>query len=353
MTADPWHAGFDANAAALAFRSPWWLGDRHVQTLFRRFAPQKAALTRRQRMELKDGDFIDLDWCDRPDRSPATFPVVVLLHGLCGSSASPYIQSLQRHLHGLGFDSVAMNFRGCSGEVNRLARAYHSGCSEDLEEVYAALRSLHPGRRFLFTGYSLGASVLLKWLAESPPRANVAGAVAVSTPFALARCSQALQQGLSKVYGQYFRNRLVRDIQAKRAAFRLNGNSVVLAQLDALGDLGRLRTLWDFDDQVTAPLHGFASARDYYDRCSSGPRLKDIRVPLLLIQSVNDPFIPQDALPRPEEVSPSTSLLLTRSGGHVGFTCAGNRGWLEQRIAESLIRMASVTPVGMSQAGSH
>lgn len=341
MSADQWHAGFDASAAALAFQSPWWLGNRHVQTLFRRFAPQQAAPTRRQRIELLDGDFIDLDWCDRPAQATAALPIVVLLHGLCGSSASPYIQSLQLHLHALGHDSVAMNFRGCSGEVNRLARAYHSGCSEDLEEVSAVLRSLHPGRRFLYAGYSLGASVLLKWLAERPLRQEVAGAVAVSTPFVLARCSHALQQGLSRAYGQYFRNRLVRDIQTKLAVFRRTGNREGLTRLKALGELGRLRTLWDFDDQVTAPLHGFDGAQDYYDRCSAGPRLKDIRVPLLLIQSVNDPFIPEDALPRQEEMSASTSLLLTRSGGHVGFTCAGNRGWLEQRIAESLTRMAS------------
>jgi len=341
MRADQWQAGFDASAAALDFQSPWWLGNRHVQTLFRRFAPQQAAPSRRQRIELKDGDFIDLDWCDRPTGAGVSLPIVVLLHGLCGSSASPYIQSLQLHLQGLGYDSVAMNFRGCSGEVNRLARAYHSGCSEDLEEVSAALRSFHPERRFLYTGYSLGANVLLKWLAESPLRQEVVGAVAVSTPFALDLCSHALHHGLSKVYGQYFRTRLVRDMEVKRAVFRQTGNSAALARLEALGDLAHLRTLWDFDDQVTAPLHGFASAQDYYDRCSSGPRLKDIRVPVQLIQSVNDPFIPEEALPRQEELSASISLMLTATGGHVGFTGAGNRGWLEQRIAESLGRMGA------------
>lgn len=344
MAAKDWKAGVDISAVAARFRSPWWLGNRHIQTLYRRFAPQPGAPTRRQRIELQDGDFIDLDWCDRQPCRGVELPIVVLLHGLCGSSTSPYIQSLQLHLHGLGYDSVAMNFRGCSGEINRLARAYHSGCSEDLEEVSAALRTLHPGRCFAYTGYSLGGNVLLKWLSGIGVRDDVVGAVAVSTPFSLSRCSHTLNRGLSRVYGQYFRNRLVQDVEAKRALFRRGGNAEQLRRLEALGDLKRLRTLWDFDDQVTAPLHGFAGAQDYYDRCSSGPRLKQILVPLQLIQSVNDPFIPEDALPRQDELSSSVSLLLTTGGGHVGFTCAGECGWLEQRIGEAIGRMTAVFP---------
>jgi len=319
--------------SAPGFTSPWWLPDGHTQTLWRRFVPTNNIRQRRQRVELSDGDFIDVDWVDGTN---GELPVIFLLHGLCGCSGSPYIQSLQRVLRHAGYTSLAMNFRGCSGEINRLARAYHSGCSDDVEEVYQAVRNQVGDRPFAFAGFSLGGNVLLNWLAQVGPAHNVLGGVAVSTPFSLALCSEALNSGISTLYGSYFRRRLVRDVQAKRAYFRHKGWKVEEEKLASLGDLRRLRSLWEFDDQVTAPLHGFADAPDYYARCSSGDVLNAIRVPAVLIQSRNDPIIPPGSLPDPAVLPERMRLLLTEAGGHVGFTSASDPQWLERRILEAI-----------------
>ncbi|MES3006706.1 MAG: alpha/beta fold hydrolase [Pseudomonadota bacterium] len=316
------------------FASPWWLPDGHTQTLWRRFVSHAPLPRRRQRIELADGDFIDLDWLEAAP-SP-DLPSVFLLHGLCGSSASPYILSLQRLLHSHGYTSVAMNFRGCSGEINRLARAYHSGCIEDVEEVYQTLQRQTGGRSLAFVGFSLGGNVLLKWLSEIGRRAEVVSGVAVSAPFALAQCSSAMNSGLSKAYGHYFRRRLVADMERKRDHFRVSGLPDEFEKLAALGDLQRLQTLWEFDDQVTAPLHGFEGARHYYETCSSGPLLPVIQTPVQLIQSANDPIIPASSLPDAGALPAHVRLHLTGSGGHVGFTCAGQPLWLEQRILAAL-----------------
>ncbi len=320
--------------ASLDFLSPWWLPGGHAQTLWRRFSPINNVRQDRQRLELADGDFLDLDWVNPEARQHDL--LVVLVHGLCGSSESPYIQSLQRLLKQRGYSSVAMNFRGCSGEINRLARAYHSGCTEDVEAVYQALTVETGGRPMAFAGFSLGANVLLRWLSEIDPREDVRSAVAVSTPFSLRLCSEAMLSGFSCLYGHYFRRRLVRDVVNKRAYFRHLGKHEELDKLNALGDLSRLKNLWEFDDQVTAPLHGFAGAEDYYEKCCSGAVLDRIHTPLTLIQSKNDPIIPFASLPSFEGLSASTVLDLTLEGGHVGFTCAGVPLWLEERIVAAI-----------------
>lgn len=322
------------------FITPWWLPDGHTQTLWRRFVPTQGIRQRRERLELADGDFIDLDWVDTDLARRVDLPVVLLLHGLCGCSGSPYIQSTQRLLRSKGYSSVAMNFRGCSGEINRLARAYHSGCTEDVEAVYQSLRARLDGRPLAIAGFSLGGNVLLKWLAEVGNRPDVLLGVAVSTPFSLSYCSGALNSGISKAYGHYFKRRLVRDVEAKKTWFRMSARDEELGKLEALGDLRRLQTLWEFDDQVTAPLHGFAGAEDYYERCSSGPTLPDITTPVQLIQSSNDPIIPRSSLPEVEALPEHISLLLTESGGHVGFTCADRPLWLEERIVSAIERAA-------------
>ncbi|MCP5357677.1 MAG: hydrolase [Pseudomonadales bacterium] len=323
-------------APAAAFRSPWWLPDAHTQTLWRRFVPCAALPRRRQRLELLDGDFLDLDWVET-DTDAHNAPLILLLHGLCGSSDSPYIVALQRQLQAIGLSSVAMNFRGCSGEMNRRARAYHSGCTEDVEAVFQALRAEQNKRPLIGVGYSLGANVLLKWLAEVGDREGVLGAVAVSTPFALAVCSEAMNRGISRLYGHYFRRQLIADVARKREAFRQCADrQEELQRLESLGDLRRLRSLWEFDDQVTAPLHGFSGAPDYYARCSSGSTLAQIRHPVTLIQSANDPIIPRGSLPPADSLPDCVRWHLTDSGGHVGFTSADQPGWLETQILESI-----------------
>lgn len=287
---------------------------------------------RRQRLELADGDFIDLDWSAASDEFIKTDkPIVLLVHGLCGSSASGYVRSMQLGLTKFGFPSVALNFRGCSGEANRLARAYHSGVSEDLQEVFAQLQAAYPQKEFSLVGYSLGANVTLKWLGELNPQ-QVRSAVAVSTPFSLAHCSESMKKGLGKYYGRFFLKRLVAVTEYKKREFRAAGRQDQVQLLESCGDLNRLSSLWDFDDQVTAPLHGFADAEDYYDRCSSNRFLPLIKTPTLLIQSLDDPIIPPGALPLEHTLNNNIHVDISGQGGHVGFISRHDRYWLEHRI---------------------
>ncbi len=313
------------------FKPAWWLPEGHSQTLWRKFSPSKMVEHRRQRIELDDGDYIDLDWTAIDPQASMGRTIVFFLHGLCGCSKSSYILAMQSLLNAQGIASVAMNFRGCSGQMNRLARAYHSGVSEDVNEVFHKLLLQFPKHNFVFVGYSLGANVLLKWLGEMGSHPNIRKAVAVSTPFSLEYCSQAMLKGPSRVYGQYFVRRLVKDFRLKQQHLQLLAPEQAQRITD-LGDASRITSIWDFDDRITAPLHGFEGAEDYYRRCSSSGYLKSIAVETLLIQSENDPLIPPEAIPGLELLSPAIELQLTKKGGHVGFVSASPGNWLEQRI---------------------
>mgnify|MGYP001626756918 FL=1 len=339
--------------SANTFEPPLLASNAHAQTLWRRFTPLAVFEQFRERIELADGDFIDIDWAGPAPSDSSRHRIVVLLHGLCGSSQSPYIIELQRELALSSVASVALNFRGCSGEFNRLARAYHSGVTEDLDEVFNILQEQYPAHHFLFAGYSLGASVLLNWLAEkgekeshstAVPASSTCRAVAVSTPFQLADCSRAMLGGTSAFYGDYFVKLLNRDFINKvehLETLASLGNPLAFDAATTLRGLLNnavdLTSIWRFDDQLTAPLHGFANADDYYARCSSGPKLKRINARTLLIQSADDPLIPPAALPSPEDLGSATELQLSDRGGHVGFIARGNRAWLEQQIARFLL----------------
>ena len=334
------------NAAGIkgstAFRSPWWLPGGHAQTLYRKFSHAPALTQIRERVELDDGDFIDVDWsAETGYQEQASGIIVFILHGLCGCSRSPYILSLQKELAAHEISSVAMNFRGCSGEMNRLAKAYHSGISEDVEEVVEKLARRWPGREFVFVGNSLGANVTLKWLGQRRDLSlgdaelatgSIKGAIAVSTPFDLAECSRAMLKGLSRLYGRYFVNRLVIDMVAKLQHFQTTDRAEQTEILHALGDPRSVGNIWDFDDRFTAPLHGFANAADYYTRSSSGQYLANIKAETLLIQSANDPLIPPTALPDRATLPSNVQLELTTTGGHVGFITGRRSNWLENRI---------------------
>lgn len=310
----------------------WWLPEGHSQTLWRKISPSKAIDQKRQRIELDDGDFIDLDWASaiKPSSSKNR-TIVFLLHGLCGCSSSPYILAMQSFLSKNGFASVAMNFRGCSGEMNRLARAYHSGISEDVEEVFNKLLPEYQEYDFAFIGYSLGGNVLLKWLGETQSHPNIRKAVAVSTPFSLENCSKAMLKGVSQLYGQYFVRRLVNIFQQKQKHLQKSKPD----QADRIAELGnghQIKTIWEFDDKITAPLHGFSGAEDYYQKCSSLGFIKSIDIETLLIQSCNDPLIPMNSIPTEDMLPPAVQLQLTQKGGHVGFISSSGTNWLEQRI---------------------
>lgn len=305
------------------FHPPWWLASAHLQTiyasLFRR-GPRIAL--RRERIELDDGDFLDLDWTPGDGG-----PVVLVLHGLEGSSRSPYAQGMLRAARAHGWRGVVMHFRGCSGEPNRLARSYHSGDTGDLAFVAAHLRARGDVPALAAVGYSIGGNALLKWLGESGADAAVDAAVAVSAPLVLNEAADRLKRGLSRIYQRHLIGNLKGNLKSKFA--RRN------CPIDLQHACGS-RDFWEFDDRVTAPLHGFENVHDYYTRSSSRQYLRCIEVPTLILHAEDDPFMSPKVLPSPGELSPSVRFELSRRGGHVGFV-QGNAPWrphywLEERI---------------------
>ena len=319
------------------------LSNPHLQTMWGPLWRRKAALERqRERLWLADGDFLDLDW-HGPHEADA--PLVLVLHGLTGSSGSHYVVGQQKALAAHGWASVALNWRGCSGEPNLSPRSYHSGISEDLAATVAHLRAKRPLAPLYAVGYSLGGNVLLKHLGEMGSDCLLQGAVAVSVPFRLDHCSDRIGRGFSKVYQAHFMRAMLAYIKDKQRRFQHDGRADALYALNRLGSLDKLRTFWDFDGQVTAPLNGFIDARDYYRRSSSQYFLGAIRTPTLIIHATDDPFVFPHSVPAASELSPSTQLELHPKGGHVGFVDGSLTKpgyYLERRIPQWLGALAEV-----------
>lgn len=320
-----------------AFTPAYGLGNPHLQTLWGPLWRKTTHIEReRERLWLEDGDFLDLDW---HGPHSANAPLVLVLHGLTGSSNSPYVAGMQKALSTQGWASVALNWRGCSGEPNLLPRSYHSGASEDLAETIRHLRTQRPLAPLYAVGYSMGGNVLLKHLGETGSNSGVLGAVAVSVPFRLDHCADRISQGFSKFYQAHFMREMVAYIKNKQRKFQHDGHEDGLAALAALGSLENLRTFWEFDGRVTAPLNGFADAADYYRRASSRYFLGEIRTPTLIIQAADDPFVFPHSLPQADELSASTQFELQAKGGHVGFVEGSFRQpgyYLERRIPQWL-----------------
>jgi predicted alpha/beta-fold hydrolase len=320
-------------SAAPDYRPPWWYRGRHLQTLWGpMLRPSGRPRLRRERLDTPDGDFLDLDWLEP---APAAAPLVVILHGLEGSFRSHYVRGLCREAARLGLRAVVMNFRSCSGELNRAARLYHSGETSDLDWVLDRLERREPGARRGLVGVSLGGNVTLKWLGERGEDASdrVAAAAAISTPFHLAGCVRALDVGLSRaLYTASFLRTLRAKIRAKAHLYR--------GRIDLPAALGA-RTFTEYDRFVTAPIYGFADEHDYWARSSSAAFLVKIRRPTLLINAVNDPFIPPSGLPRDEVAqSPWIEAAFVPEGGHAGFLEGpwGARSWAERRALAFLHR---------------
>jgi predicted alpha/beta-fold hydrolase len=311
-----------------AFRPAWWLPGPHLQTLFPYlFRKATVPALHRERLELPDGDFLDIDWTMQ-----GSGPLVLLLHGLEGSIGSHYVRGLLRSLSRNGFRIALLYFRGCSGEPNRLARSYHSGETGDLDRVIrhlvAAQRS---GGPLCLVGVSLGGNVLLKWLGENPNQSLVARAVAVSVPFDLDAAARRLETGFSRLYQAFLLYKLRRSTRAKAGQHAL--------PVDVSGLRG-LKTFRQFDDRVTAPLHGFAGVDDYYLKSGSGPYLKHILTPTLILQAADDPFMTPNVIPAEDQLGPGVRLEVTFRGGHVGFV-AGRwpwkpHYWMDERVCEFL-----------------
>lgn len=284
----------------------------------------------RERIELPDGDFIDLDWTTNSEG-----PLVVVMHGLEGSAHSHYARRMMHALPAHGMRGVLMHFRGRSGEPNRLARAYHSGETGDINTVVDLLCKREPTMPLAVIGYSLGGNVLLKWLGELGSQISIKSAVAVSVPFVLSDLADHMGKGVARLYQRYLVKSLHQTFAAKAAIVDLHLSVDEISELD---------TFWKFDDKVTAPVHGFKDAVDYYQRCSSRQFIRQIEVPTLVLHARDDPFMTQAVIPREEELSESVQLELSDYGGHVGFISGGTPWspafWLEHRILSFLDQVA-------------
>ncbi len=311
----------------LDFRPPRWLPGGHLQTIFPYlFRKTPLPAYRRERIDSADGDFIDLDWIDGPGNAP----LVVLFHGLEGSSASHYARALMHVVARRNWRGVVAHWRGCSGEPNRLPRAYHSGDHAEAGWMIETIAARAQPVSMFAVGVSLGGSALLNWLGRAGADALplLDAAAAVSAPLSLRTGGEAIQRGFNMIYTWNFLRTMRRKAYEKARRFP--------GTFDA-AKIRKARTLYDFDDAFTAPLHGFAGADDYWDRGSSLPWLRHIAVPTLIINARDDPFLPLDALPSPIDVSPSVTLELPEHGGHVGFLHGpppGDPFWLSRRLLQ-------------------
>lgn len=315
-----------------AFKAPWWARNRHIQTLLSATLYRRRAqpVLERETVELPNGDFLHLDWSASSHLGESQ-PIVLAIHGLQGSSESPYAAALMQATQRRGWLGAVMHFRGCSGEPNRLDRSYHAAETEDLGFVLHMLHARFPGVPIAAIGFSLGGSVLLKYLGERGRDALVDCAIAVSVSFDLGASARVLSRGFSKIYQRRLINSLLENLARK-----FNGQNAPIDMAAAR----RARTFYEFDDQVTAPLHGFASADEYYQVASCRQYLKSIRAPTLIVDARDDPFMCPATIPEESELSDSVTLELSQHGGHVGFI--GGRWpwrpefWGDQRVISFL-----------------
>lgn len=316
------------------FQPAWWLRNAHAlfSTFFRR-PPQ--VVRNREVMTLTDGDFIDLDW-HKPQGWNEENPVVLIVHGLSGSSESHYVLGLQQSLSMHGWASAAINCRGASGRQNNLPRAYHAGSSDDLMQALELIRQRYPHAPRAIVGYSLGGNMTIKLLGENPGSDLVFAGVAVSVPLLLPLCSDRMDRGFSRVYRQHFMGTLTTHWEEKMRHMEQAGNVAAASRIREQLKRGPFRSFWHFDNDMMAPLHGFHDVHDYYRRASSRQFLAHITTPTLVIQSSDDPFMAPGVLPSAAELSSSVHFELCRRGGHVGFIEGGSprapRYYLDDRI---------------------
>lgn len=315
------------------YLAPSWLAGAHAQTIYPALFRPAAVVFRRERVDTPDGDFVDFDWQD-PDGAAPDAPTVVLFHGLEGNSSSHYSRALMRRLQTIGWRGVVPHFRGCSGEPNRLPRAYHSGDYAEVGWMLSAIGARLPAAPLYAVGVSLGGSALLNWLGRERERAlsTLVAAAAVSAPLDLAAAGIAIGQGFNRIYARHFLSTLVP--KALQMATRFPGTLDVAAVRTAT-------SMHAFDDVVTAPLHGFGGAEDYWQRASSKPWLGGIAVSTLVLNARNDPFIPASSLPGAESVSRTVTLEQPAHGGHAGFAMSpfpGSLEWLPNRLLQFFAR---------------
>jgi predicted alpha/beta-fold hydrolase len=329
----------------LTYVPAWWVPSRHLRTMWGRLTRRRLTTpVRTERWTTPDDDVLELRRLDAPAGASAATPHVVFLHGLEGGVHSHYVANLFAEAERRGWSADLLLFRGCAAEPNRTRRFYHSGETTDLDFTLRRIVAERPKAPVGLAGVSLGGNVLLKWLGERGSNAAdgggvpaaVRGAVAVSVPFDLARGCQYLSRGFSRLYERFFLRSLIAKTRRKLAQH---------PDLCEVADLDRVRTLWQFDDVVTAPVHGFRDALDYYTRSSSIHYLSRVRTPTLLLSAFDDPFLPPAVLEEVQTIARENSMLeveFVRRGGHVGFI-SGRVPWrpvyyAEWRVADFLAR---------------
>ena len=316
-----------------AFKPAGWLRNRHLQTIYPSLpwpVEPRPGLARRM-LPLPDGDVTVVDWLADIPEDGTSLPLLVILHGLEGSAESTYARGLLRVACEWGWNAAVLHFRDCGDYRNLLPRRYHAGETNDLRYFLNKLRTEGQLGPMLAAGYSLGGNVLLKYLGEEGGVTPLHAAAAVCVPLNLHVSAQALSDGFSKIYQRYLLKRMKKAVRRKFDRYT--------AAFDWERTMGA-RTFAEFDDAVTAPLHGFRDKNEYYDRCSSLGFLRSIERPTLIINSRDDPFMNPDVLPDVSALSPSVTLEVSEGGGHVGFVAGGTpwrpRYYLPGRIVEFL-----------------
>lgn len=315
-----------------SFKPAWWLTNAHAQTVYATLTRRiKAPIDSVERFELPDGDFIDLAWAVNGLSLDA--PLVIFLHGLGGGVDSTYVAGQLRAYNRCGWRGVLMHFRGASKEPNRMARAYHSGDTADLNCLINMLSDREPNTKKALVGVSMGGNVALKWLGENPSQTAVHAAVAISVPYQLGRVADRVNQGFSRFYQAHLLQRLREVLLRKLDKY---GESLPLSRRD----IESARCFWTFDEKITAPLNGFSHVHAYYREASSRQFIANITIPTLLIHSLDDPFMTPAVVPHADELSAQVTLELSARGGHVGFIAGSVPGkpiyWLDQRVPEFL-----------------
>jgi len=313
------------------FKPAWWCRGAHAQSIIGSLLKTSRVPLNRRRFETPDGDFLDLDFLESDGNKNSSR--VLIVHGLEGSSKSPYVQNLLAEIARRRLRAVVLNMRMCSGEPNRLKQTYHSGKTEDLDFVVSALTENAPEEKLYLVGYSIGGNIVLKWLGEQGEKAarTIAGAAAVSVPYDLARSVERMDRGFNReVYTRLLMKRLQKKLAAKKKLFP-----------DAIryDHVEGYKTFAAFDNEVTAPLNGFKDADDYWRKSSCKSWLKSVKVPTLLIHAEDDPFFPGSLLPLDEiRASGFLKALISPSGGHIGFVSGRlpweRINWLERTILD-------------------
>ena len=314
------------------FQPPWWARNKHIQTIYPRFFQRRIPLsTRLEKIELPDGDFVNLVWAEAKSAfSPKG--LMVVFHGLEGSIRSHYANDFMAKCLSKGWQPVLMHFRGCGGVLNLTTRAYHSGETEDATFILEKLKKKFPDIPRIAVGFSLGGNMLLKLLGENPNQRLINAAVAISAPFKLDECAKSINDGFSRFYQKYLLKSMRSTLIAKMQKIDYS-KSIQLKQQH----INTISTFREFDEKVTAPIHGFLSADQYYQQCSAIGYLKSINTPTLVLHSKDDPFMNENVVPKEQELSDKITFELSEKGGHVGFmqgTPWRPTIWFHQRVLE-------------------